>query len=115
MKFLIIILTTTILFLAFKPGVDAIILSSSSMQSCCVETCDALPMADSSQNDENNGNCSGNSCNPFQSCGTSFLLSLNTPETFSPDLQVSTKRNFTYQSIYSSQFISDFWHPPKFV
>ncbi len=116
MKFIAIIITATITLLAFKPGVDLLLLSHGNEQGCCVESCEAVPLSDGSDSDsEQKGNCGGNSCNPFQACCTGFILSFVTPSANEKNLEISTERNFSYQSILSTPFTSDFWHPPKTV
>ena len=115
MRFVAILLATTVLFLAFKPAIDAMVLPFSSSPSCCIKTCDAMPALDTAQDEAPKGTCNGNSCNPFQACGTSFLICLEGPEVQFQNVEISTKQNFFYQSIFYSQFVSDFWQPPKFV
>ena len=113
MKFTAVILTVAILFLAFKPGVDLIALPFSAQHSCCTESCEASPMAGNAESDQNKDDCNGYSCNPFQSCGTSFLPVLASLESNLQNIEISTQRNFSYQSNYSSSFTTDFWQPPR--
>jgi len=116
MKLIAIIIAATIALLAFKPGVDLLLSSPGSEQGCCVESCEAVPLSDDSGSDsEQSGNCGGDSCNPFQACCTGFILSFVVPSTNGKKLEISTEGNFSYQSILSSSFTSDFWHPPKMV
>ena len=115
MRFISLLLATTVLFLAFKPAIDTMVLPFSSGPSCCVKTCDALLAVGTAQDEAPKGSCNGNSCNPFQACGTSFLVCLESPSVRHQNVEISTKQIFFYQSIFYSQFVSDFWQPPKFV
>jgi hypothetical protein len=116
MKFLTLILTTIILFLAVKPGIDLIALQSGTEQSCCAGNCE--PTVDnkkSSDQEHPENDCSGKSCNPFQSCCMSVLycLTKTTIELSKPEIVVI--QNFSYQSGFTSQFASNFWQPPEIV
>lgn len=115
MRFNAFLLATIVLFLAFKPAIDAMVLPFSSGTSCCTKTCDAMPAFNTSTDEAPKGKCNGNSCNPFQACGTSFLVCLEGQEIQFQNVKISTKQDFLYQSIFYSQFVSDFWQPPKFV
>jgi hypothetical protein len=115
MRFVALLLATIVLFLAFKPAIGGMVLSYNGVPSCCVKTCDAMPSFDVSDEEEPKGSCNGNSCNPFQGCGTTFLICLTTNDVNQPKAEISTKAIFSYQSIASSKFITDFWQPPKFV
>jgi len=114
MKFLTLILATTILFLAVKPGIDLISFQADTEQGCCGGQC--KPVADNEKSPDQQkqkDDCNGNSCNPFQSCSMHVLhcLAKHSIELSKPD--ISIKQNFTYQSAFTSQFASDFWQPPK--
>lgn len=114
MKFLTLILASTILFLAVKPGIDLLSLQADTELTCCGGEC--KPIADNEKlpdQQKKKDDCSGKSCNPFQVCGSCVLhfltnrfLDLSKPE-------ISIKQNFTFQSAFTSQFASDFWQPPK--
>ena len=116
MKFLTLILATTILFLAVKPGIDLISLQTDTEQGCCGEQC--KPIADtekSSDQQKQKDDCNGNSCNPFQVCSSCVLLCSPNPFVDLSKPEFSTKQNFTYQSAFTSQYAPDFWQPPKIV
>ena len=115
MKFLTLILASTILFLAVKPGIDLILLQNNTEQSCCSGQC--KPIADNEKSPDQQkqkDDSSDKPCNPIQVCSSMCLL-LCLKNSF-PDLskpEISTKQNFTYQSAFTSQFAPDFWQPPK--
>lgn len=115
MKFLTLILATTILFLAVKPGIDTISLQADTEQSCCGGQCTPISDNDNSQDENKENDCNGKSCNPFQVCGSCVLACLTIPFEYLPKPTVSTKKTFTYQSAFASQFAPDFWQPPKIV
>lgn len=116
MKFLTLILASTILFLAVKPGIDLFSLQTDTEQGCCGGHC--KPVADnekSSDQQKQKNDCNGKSCNPFQSCSMCVLHCLTKPSIELSKPEISTKQNFTYQSAFTSQFAPDFWQPPKIV
>ncbi len=115
MRFVALLLATIVLFLAFKPAIDGMVLSYNGVPSCCATSCDSMPSFDVAEENEPKGSCKGNSCNPFQACGTTFLICLTTPDVNQPKTDISTRAVFFYQSISSSKFTADFWQPPKFV
>ena len=113
MKSLTFILTIFILFLAIKPGTDMISLQTETEQTCCGGQCTPTSDNQQDQDQQQDNDCNGQSCNPFQVCSscvlhflTNSFLDLSKPE-------ISTKQNFTYQSAFTSQFAPDFWQPPK--
>ena len=114
MKFLTLILASTILFLAVKPGIDLLSLQADTEQTCCSGEC--KPIADNEKSpDQQKDDCSGKSCNPFQVCSSCVLHFLTNPFLDLSIPEISTKQNFTYQSAFTSQFAPDFWQPPKIV
>lgn len=115
MKFLTLILATTILFLTVKPSIDAFSLQTDTEQSCCGGQCTPISDNDNSQDENKESDCNGKSCNPFQVCGSCVLACLTIPFEYLPKPTVSTKKTFTYQSAFASQFAPDFWQPPKIV
>ena len=116
MKFLTYILAFTVIFLSVKPAIDAIPFSSESQQTCCSSSkCNPISDNDNSQDQNQDNDCDGKSCNPFQVCGSWVLVCLNIPFDYLPKPQVFSQQGFTYQSIFISQFASDFWQPPKIV
>lgn len=112
MKFLAYILTTYILFLVIKPGIVAISLQTDTEQSCCGGQCAPIQSNDHNQKKDN----SEKNCNPFQVCNSCLLQVASIPfYKILPKHKISTKRYFFYKSVFSSQFASDFWQPPKIV
>ncbi|MFE3872612.1 hypothetical protein ACFX5F_15425 [Flavobacterium sp. ZS1P70] len=116
MKFSTLILATIILFLAIKPGIDLISLQNNNEQNCYDGQCKSIADNEkSSSQQKQKDDRSGKSCNPFQvcsscvlQCSTNQLAEISKPE-------ISTNQNFTYQSVFTSQFAPDFWQPPKIV
>lgn len=114
-KFLTFILASIILFLAIKPGIDTISLQTESPQGCCAQ-CTSHSTSDNShsQKKQDNEN-SDKSCNPFQVCSSCVLVCYNVPSDYLSKPTVFSDKVITYLSTFTSQFVSDFWHPPKIV
>lgn len=115
MKITAIILAIFISFLAGKPGVDLMCSIIIDMEiSCCDTRCTPFSANDKSQNQDND--CSGEACNPFQTCNSCVLL-INNVASIGPLFKPNPtlKSSFIYQLAFTSQYISDFWQPPKFV
>jgi len=115
MKFLTFILATFILFLAVKPGIDLLSLQTDTEQTCCGGQCTPTSDSDNSQDQNQDNDCDGKSCNPFQVCSSCVLVCMNLPFDYIPKPTVFSNKGFTYQSAFISQFASDFWRPPKIV
>ncbi len=115
MKFLTLILTISILFLAAKPAIDALSFQAETEQSCCGGQCTPISENNNKQDQNQENDCNGKSCNPFQVCGSCVLLCLTMPFDYLPKANIYCKQNFTYQLAFTFQFASDFWHPPKIV
>jgi len=115
MKFLTFILATFILLLAIKPGVELLLVQVNTEQSCCSTPCTSPTDNAESQDKNQDSDCDGKACNPFQVCSSCVLLCLNLPFDFIPKPSVFLEKGFTYQSVFTSQFASDFWQPPKIV
>jgi len=114
MKFFTLVLTTVILFLAAKPGIDLISIQNETEQSCCAGNCKRAAENENSPNKENQKEDSnGNTCNPFQSCCTWVFNSQTKPAEEKLNPEISSKQNSRYQSAFTSQFAPDFWQPPK--
>ena len=117
MKITAAILAIFISFLAVKPGVDVVCSMLIDIEiNCCDTTCTPLSDSDTTKNQEQNNDCNGKTCNPFQVCNSCVLLinevaSIDNLSKPKPPF----KSRFTYQSALTSQYISDFWQPPKFV
>lgn len=114
MKFLSLLLATTILFLAVKPGIDLISLQSNTEKTCCGDQCKPIADSEKSSNQQKQkDDCSGKSCNPFQGCSSSVLHCLN------PFIGLSkpeiSNLHYSFQASFTSQFVPDFWQPPKIV
>jgi hypothetical protein len=113
LKHLAYILAITVLFFSVKPAIDATPFSVAQQKTCCSSKCSPLT---ANQNSENHNEPEENEmCNPFQACGSCLLLCGSSG--FLPALQtdIPTDKFFGYQSHIASQFISDFWQPPKIV
>lgn len=113
MRHVAFLLAISVSLLAFAPGLTSLLSNCDKEVNCCVDSCEPFAYSDEAPDSEERGSCDGNSCNPFQSCGTNFILSLNAFDTNLQNLEVSTDRNFTYQFNIHSQFLSDFWQPPQ--
>lgn len=115
-KVLSYILIVAILFLLVKPKIDSIQLSLKGQQICCSsDKCDPIPTNDASDYGDTQDQKSHNMCNPFQACCTCLLI-CNIPPSYTIfTVEVFTEHFSQYQSILPSQFIPDFWQPPKFV
>jgi len=114
MRFLSLILASTILLLALKPGTDALLLQTLTEQTYCHEAC--KPTADhekSSDQQKQNDDCSAKSCNPFHACSSCMSLCLINSVLNLSKPEISTTLNFTHSLDFTSQFTSDFWQPPK--
>jgi len=113
MKFLTIILATTVLFLSLKPGIDVLSLQKDTSQSCCSK-CISVVDTNPSHNEKQKKSNDEKSCNPFQICSSCVLISLTGSSVDNlQNPKISTIQIFSYQSFFSTQFISDFWQPPK--
>lgn len=114
MRTLTYILAFVVIFLSAKPAIDSTQLLSDTSKSC-VSSSKCNPISNSQKSENRNNQTENDICNPFQSCVSCELHVVTTP--FSP----VSKAHFTiekfkeYQSFIASQFISDFWQPPKFV
>jgi len=115
MKFLAFILATVILFLAFKPGIDTLSLQTDTEQACCGGQCTPDAADDTPKDQNQDSGCDGKSCNPFQVCGSCVLVFSNLPFEYLSKPTGVTEKDFTYQSIFTSPFASDFWQPPEIV
>ena len=75
MKFTALILAVFVSFLALKPGVDLVcsILINQEVI-CCITTCTPFSDKDINKNQEQDNDCGGKLCNPFQTCSSCVLL-----------------------------------------
>ncbi|TDE30470.1 hypothetical protein E0I61_05595 [Flavobacterium ranwuense] len=116
MKLSTLILSTIILFLAIKPGIDLISLQNNNEQTCCDGQSKSIADNEkSSSQQKQKDDRSGKSCNPFQVCSSCVLQCFKNQLTEISKPEISTNQNFTYQSVFTSQFAPDFWQPPKIV
>jgi hypothetical protein len=115
MKFLTLILATFILFLAIMPGINLLSLPADTEQTCCAGQCTPISDNDNAQDQNDDNDCDGKSCNPFQVCSSFVLICFNIPLISIPKPVVFSVKGFTYQSVFISQFAPDFWQPPKIV
>ncbi len=115
MKFINIQLLTMALLLAFKPGIELIFMPDTSEQSCCIDTCSSadLEVEEETHNDCEDKGCEGNFCNPFQVCGSCFVICESLPTTQPSYLAIVDKQLFVYQLNASSLFTIEFWQPPE--
>ena len=115
MKVFIILLSTLIFLLAIKPGVDFISLQTNTVHGCCAGECETITDLENIDYPQEQPNtCDGKSCNPFQICSLcaiSFSSVLSLAFTTIP----YSNLKYSFQSVFISQFASDFWHPPKIV
>lgn len=119
MKICAYILAFTVLFLSLKPKFDVISPSSESVQVCCTSTsCSPITEnnePESQQSDNQLPQDTKGICNPFQACCAGFVIAVSTAFSSLPKTGTLPQQYFSYQSPLSSQFISDFWHPPRLV
>lgn len=114
MKVLTYILALTVIFLSVEPGIDAIPFSSDNQKTCCSSS-KCSPISDKQNSDNNSDKEENGMCNPFQACGSCSLLCLTMPFQSLLNPEISTEQFFEYKSFIPSQFITDFWQPPKSV
>ncbi|WP_235298466.1 hypothetical protein [Portibacter marinus] len=111
MRLVAFILAITVVFLAFKPGMTLLSQCETEI-ACCTDTCEPFSMTTNDEKPADQG-CNGNSCNPFQSCGSSFVFTAEKLALPSTNPGFSTESNFSYQFNHLSQFATDFWQPPQ--
>lgn len=110
------ILAAFILLLAVKPGMDWLSLQAGTEQTCCGGQCTPISDNDKSQDQNQENGCDGQTCNPFQVCGSCVLMCSNICSfIFDLNSTALSDKRITYLSTITSQFASDFWQPPKIV
>jgi hypothetical protein len=119
MKYVYLIIASTVLILALNPGINSISLQTETPSDCCSKLCADI-YGDQASEDKNQahskGNdCNGKPCNPFLFCGSCVLVSPVMYYEYLPSLISSQEKVFYYSRDFISSFISDFWHPPKIV
>ena len=111
MKFLASILAICILFLAVKPGIDALYSIKESGHACCAGSCDSDKDADGHSNPEKN--CGSNSCNPFQVCSSCSGLLFTTAFEYL-HINSSASEKIMYDADFVNQrHLTDIWQPPR--
>lgn len=112
MKYITNILIVFFLYLSIKPGVENLLNNSMIVQSCCGDVC----IQDFENETDEDKNCDGKACNPFQICGSCVLFCMKSSfQSEITQLKINTTKGFTFYSIFISKFASDFWQPPKIV
>lgn len=113
MKVTALIIAIYIFLLTIQPLLSVFI----DIKNCeAVECCSNKSYKNEQPQKKNNKSEQHKQCNPFQVCGSCVIYSLTTQPLFaSIKSEISTKQNFTYQFVFSSQFASDIWQPPKIV
>lgn len=111
MKLFTHLLLFTILFLVAKPGLDFVSMQNSAEIDCCAGQCNIPETADNNQ--EQDEDCHGESCNPFQGCCACVFMTISNPLTMQLKPIASPVLKFYYQSTFVSQYAPDFWQPPK--
>ncbi len=115
MRILAVILSTIVLILALKPGMDLIAMQIAFEQSCCGAQCSQVADFENFEDQKPDDGCDGNGCNPFQVCCSNVLFFPSTPLQLAIKPQIASKINYTFQSAYSLLIAFDFWQPPKIV
>lgn len=115
MKCFTLLLATFILFLAAKPGIDFPSLEADTARICCSSQCTPISDCDNTQDQNENNDCDGKSCNPFQVCNSCVLVCLHISLIRIPIPTIFLDNGITHQSDYISPFTPDFWQPPKIV
>jgi|SRR5690554_583491 hypothetical protein len=115
MKILAYIISFTVIFLSVKPGIDALAYSFENEIAFCTNTmCVADTDTDGAGAEDRQSQEDNGMCNPFQICSACVMLYVATPinET-TPQPEPRAKQAYGYQTNIASQFIADFWQPPK--
>ncbi|MCC5921256.1 MAG: hypothetical protein LAT68_13445 [Cyclobacteriaceae bacterium] len=100
-----------ILFLAVKPGLEALVFAQETDINCCSGYCAAenAPL----ENPNSQDTCDGEGCHPFQKCNSHFFKS----KVFyfqAKLLFLNPKKNInSFEIIFKSYLIFDLWQPPK--
>ncbi len=115
MRSLIFILAIITLFLAIEPGVESLLSMAETQHGCCRGQCAPESESDDSQKQNSENDCAGRFCNPFQVCSTCVLDCNNLLPGILYKPTYLESKGFSYQFTFTSQFISDFWQPPKNV
>jgi hypothetical protein len=115
LKSLTFILGVFILFLAVEPGIDLLLLQVDTEQTCCGRQYTPIECSDNAQDQNEGKDCNRKSCNPFQVCSSCVLVCFNIALISITKPTVISNQGFTYQTTFPSQFVPDFWQPPKIV
>lgn len=103
------------LLLAFKPGIELLFMADTSEQSCCIDTCSEAELEAETKDHSSDNDCEGNFCNPFQTCGSCFLLCQSLPAAKLPAVAIIPQQKFAYQLNASALFTFEFWQPPEWT
>jgi hypothetical protein len=104
-----------ILFLAVEPGMDLLTSQGGAEPTCCDHHCAPTAGKGNAQDQNQDNDFTGKSCNPFQICTCCALVCLNIAGEHLPNPTAYSGNEFSHQSTFISRFGSDFWHPPKIV
>jgi len=116
MKIAAFILSITVLFLAFKPGLNLIPLPEVTEHAGCGAQCESSSDFDGYvQSSIPKGCCDENGCNPLRLCCSIVLFFSETTFMKAKNQDIAARQVFAYRSIHNSLFIEEFWQPPKFV
>jgi len=116
MKSIAILISALVLFLALKPGIEAVWPQDDEVATCCGSDCvpkeanEEPPLPPSS----NENDCDGHNCNPMKHCGCVISqfhpTSLQILAFYSPP-----KCAFDGHQVISSPHLSKIWQPPRIV
>ena len=111
------VLAFTILFLAVKPGLDAVLLHDDTCDQCCDSKCSAKNIYKElgDKEKQNSKEQKGKACNPFQNCSNCVLYFASAEFYLFSKTKIINAQNFSYETKFNSQFNPDFWQPPKIV
>lgn len=112
MRVLATIMSFIVLFLSVQPAFSS--MEEKQMDQCCAGSCHT----DSSKSKETPAkNSCGDNCNPFQSCSSCVGFTLVSYQIEIAECAFTENQiNYTNQvHPQFSQFIPDFWQPPKIV
>lgn len=108
------ILAILVLFLSVKPAASAKHSEEAIEQACCEEECGVNE--DKQEPVEEEDDCCGDFCNPFQACCAQLVYSATNSVSIAPVIALSDKKEFALQDFrLLPQYSADFWQPPRLV
>jgi hypothetical protein len=116
MRYLAIVVSFLILFLALKPGIDAASVPAEVKTSCCGSDCVPKSADEESplSQDNHDNDCNGHNCNPMKHCGCVIFQFHN--QSFQIIAFYAQKKcAFEGHQIITSPFLSKIWQPPRVV